>query len=258
MDLGLTGKIALVLGSTSGLGAATARRLAQEGARVVVTGRRGDVAAELAEEWGGGGVGLDVDLTEDGTVDELLARVSREVGPVDVLVLNSPGPSPSAAAELGVPDIEGAVHTLLLRQVELVRGVLPGMRDRGWGRIVGIGSSGVQSPLPRLALSNIGRAGLAAYLKSLAHDVAADGVTVNMVLPGRITTARLAGVDAATAEREGIPVEDVAKRSTAAIPMGRYGQPEEFGDAVAFVCSERASYITGEQLRVDGGLVAAY
>lgn len=257
MDLGLTGRTALVLGSTSGLGAATAQRLAQEGARVVVTGRRGDVAAELAQEWGGA-AGLHVDLTQDGAVDELLSRVSRDVGPVDVLVLNSPGPPPAPAVELDVTDIERAVDTLLLRQVELVRGVLPGMRERGWGRIVGIGSSGVQSPLPRLALSNIGRAGLAAYLKSLSHDVAADGVTVNMVLPGRITTSRLAGVDAAAAERDGVTVEEVAKRSTAAIPLGRYGQPEEFGDVVTFLCSAQASYVTGEQLRVDGGLVTAY
>jgi len=257
MDLGIEGRVALVLGSTSGLGKAAAQRLAAEGARVVVTGRRGALAQEIAEGWPGA-VGVEVDLSVEGAVDALVDQVEQGLGPVDILVLNSPGPKPAPALDVAVADVERAVDVLLLRQVELVGRVLPGMRERGWGRIVGIGSSGIQSPIPRLALSNIARAGLAAYLKSLAADVAADGVTVNMVLPGRIATDRLSTLDRNAAEREGVSAEEVAAKSHASIPMRRYGRPEEFGDTVAFIASDVATYITGEQVRVDGGLVSAY
>jgi 3-oxoacyl-[acyl-carrier protein] reductase len=243
-----------VLGSTGGLGRAVAQRLAQENATVVVTGRRGDRARELAASWPGS-LGVEVDLTAPDAVETLMAEVRDTVGPPDILVLNSPGPPPAPATDISEIQIATSLQTLLLRQVELVRAVLPGMRERGWGRIVGIGSSGIQSPLPNLALSNTARAALAGYLKTLAAETAADGVTVNMVLPGRIATDRLAGLDQAAAQRQGISTDDVARTSAATIPAGRYGAPEEFGDAVVFLASERAGYITGVQLRVDGGLV---
>jgi 3-oxoacyl-[acyl-carrier protein] reductase len=257
MDLGLHGRTALVAGSTSGLGLAVARVLAEEGARVAITGRRGDVARKEAAAIPGA-VGLEVDLSEPGSVDRLTADVTGQIGAVDVLVLNSGGPPPGTADGLSAEQVRVALETLLLRQVELVSAVLPGMRERGWGRIVGLGSSGVQQPLPRLALSNIARAGLAGYLKTLAGEVARDGVTVNMVLPGRIATDRVASLDRSAAEREGSAVAEVEARSRASIPTGRYGRPEEFAAVVAFVCSDRASYVTGEQIRCDGGLVAGY
>ncbi|WGW11251.1 SDR family oxidoreductase [Saxibacter everestensis] len=257
MDLGLNGKTALVPGSTSGLGLAVAQTLAAEGVRVAISGRRGDLAHRQAAELDGA-AGFEVDLTESGSAKRLTDAVISELGAVDILILNSGGPAPGTAAGLDAETIQRATETLLLRQVELVSQVLPAMRATGWGRIVGLGSSGIQAPIPGLALSNIARAGLAGYLKTLAAEVAADGVTVNMVLPGRIATDRLASLDRAAAEREGVDLSDVQARSRAAIPIGRYGRPAEFGAIAAFLCSEQASYITGEQIRCDGGLVGAY
>jgi 3-oxoacyl-[acyl-carrier protein] reductase len=256
MDLGLTGRRALVLGSTGGLGLAVATALAHEGARVVLCGRRGERARELAAGLPGA-AGLAVDLTRDG-VDELVADAQAAIGPLDVVVLNSGGPPPGGAVDLSTDSIRAAVETLLLRQVELVAAVLPGMRSRGWGRILAIGSSGVQAPLPGLVLSNIGRAGLAGYLKTLASEVAADGVTVNMLLPGRFDTDRSTAIDGGRAEREGLSLEEVRDESQRSIPVGRYGDPAEFGAVAAFLCSGPASYLTGEQVRCDGGYVASY
>lgn len=256
MDLGLTGRRALVLGSTGGLGLAVATALAHEGARVVLCGRRGERARELAAGLPGA-AGLAVDLTRDG-VDGLVADAEAAIGPLDVVVLNSGGPPPGGAVDLSTDAIRAAVETLLLRQVELVAAVLPGMRSRGWGRILAIGSSGVQAPLPGLVLSNIGRAGLAGYLKTLASEVAADGVTVNMLLPGRFDTDRSTAIDGGRAEREGMSLEEVRDESQRSIPVGRYGDPAEFGAVAAFLCSGPASYLTGEQVRCDGGYVASY
>lgn len=151
-----------------------------------------------------------------------------------------------------------AVETLLLAQIRLVSAVLPAMRERGWGRILAIGSSGVRQPIPNLVRSNVARAGLAAYLKTLAGEVARDGVTVNMILPGRIDTDRVAALDAGQAECRGVDVESVRRESAERIPVGRYGRPEEFADMATFLCGERASYVTGTQVRVDGGLLPEY
>lgn len=137
----------------------------------------------------------------------------------------------------------------------MIGAVLPGMRERGWGRILAIGSSGVAAPLPNLAMSNLGRAALAAYLKTLAAEVAADGVTVNMLLPGRVATDRTEALDRAAAERTGRQVEEIRAESLGLIPAGRYGDPAEFGAVAAFLCSAAASYVTGTALRCDGGLV---
>lgn len=257
MDLGIKDRTALVLGSTSGLGRAVATELAAEGARVVVTGRRAELVRELAGELKGS-VGLELDLTAPDAVESLMAAVRDAVGAVDILVLNGPGPRPAAAAGLSSADVAAAAQTLLLRQIDVVNAVLPHMTERGWGRIIAIGSSGIQSPLPNLALSNIARAGLSAYLKTLAAEVAAAGVTVNMVLPGRIATDRVASLDRAAAEREGTTHDDVASRSAASIPAGRYGRPEEFAAVVAFLAGDRAGYVTGEQVRADGGLVRGF
>jgi 3-oxoacyl-[acyl-carrier protein] reductase len=250
VDLGLTGRTALVCASTSGLGEATARALAAEGARVVVSGRRADRAEAIAAELPDA-VGVGVDLTADGAPEELVAAA----GDVDVLVLNSGGPPPSTAADIDETQIREALVPLLLAQQRLVSLVLPGMRERGWGRILGVGSSGVVAPIPGLALSNIGRAALGGYLKTLAGEVAADGVTVNLLLPGRIATARTESIDAAVAEREGVSVDEVEARTTSTIPAGRYGRATEFGAVAAFLCSDAASYVTGTATRCDGGQV---
>jgi 3-oxoacyl-[acyl-carrier protein] reductase len=151
--------------------------------------------------------------------------------------------------------MSSAFDLLIRPQHALVSSFLPGMRDRSWGRILAIGSSGVAAPLPNLALSNTGRAALAGYLKTLAAEVASDDVTVNMLLPGRIATERTRGLDCAAAQRRGITVDVIQAESRASIPAGRYGSPEEFGATAAFLCSGLASYVTGTALRCDGGLV---
>ncbi|WP_167139307.1 SDR family oxidoreductase [Diaminobutyricimonas sp. TR449] len=257
MDLGLGGKTALVLGSTSGLGLAVARALSSEGARVALTGRRGDEAERLAAELPGA-VGLQCDLTQPDSAERLVKETTQALGEIDILILNAGGPPPGRADELDSPAVRAAIDTLLIRQLEFVSLVLPTMKATGWGRIVGLGSSGVQQPLANLALSNLSRAGLAGYLKTLASEVAVDGVTVNMVLPGRIATDRVASLDRGKAERESLDIATVQERSRATIPAGRYGLPDEFGAVVAFVCSAQASYVTGEQIRCDGGLVSAF
>jgi 3-oxoacyl-[acyl-carrier protein] reductase len=247
MDLGIAGRTALVLGATSGLGRATSEALAAEGAHVVVVGRRQELVDELAATLPSA-AGVVADLTEPGAPERIVAEAEEAFGGIDVLVLNGGGPRPGLAADLGEQDVEVAVSLLVRPHVALVRGVLPGMLERGWGRIVAIGSSGVQQPLPNLTSSNLGRAALAGYLKTLAAEVAERGVTVNMVLPGRIDTDRVGQLDQAAAERSGTTPAEARASSEATIPLQRYGRPVEFA-------GEPAGYVTGEQVRVDGGLV---
>lgn len=254
MDLGIAGRTALVCASTGGLGAATARALGAEGANVVVSGRREELAKSIAAELPSA-VGVASDLTADGGPEALLAAATEAFGDIDILVLNGPGPKPATASQLDAATTARAVHDLLLVHQTLVNAVLPGMRARGWGRIVAIASSGVVQPLPNLALSNVGRTALAAYLKSLATEVAGDGVTVNLVLPGRIETDRTEALERSTAEGTGRSVAEVRAGFEQGVPAGRYGRPDEFGAAVAFLCGVPASYVTGTAVRVDGGLV---
>lgn len=254
MDLGIKGRNAVVLGGTAGLGAATAEALAADGANVVVVGRDEERAQAKASELPSA-VGVGADLTDPAAPERIVAAAREAFGEVDILVLNGGGPPPGKAADMTPDDTEAAVRLLLQPHVALVAAVLPGMTQRGWGRIVAIGSSGVQSPLPNLAASNVGRAALAGYLKTLASEVADKGVTVNMVLPGRIDTERVESLDRNAAQKAGTTVEEARAASERNIPMGRYGKPEEFGSVVAFLASERAAYVTGEQVRCDGGLV---
>ena len=256
MDLGLQGRTAVVAASTGGLGEAVARALAAEGASVVVSGRRGETARRIAGELPRA-VGVQVDLASDDAAAVLTDAAESAFGPVDIAVLNGPGPRPGTAADLAAEDLDAALSSLVRAQHRLVARVLPGMRARGWGRVLAIGSSGIVSPLAGLAASNTGRAALAGYLKTLAGEVAADGVTVNLLLPGRIATDRVASLDEATAARTGRTLEQVQAESRARIPAGRYGRPDEFGAVAAFLSSDLASYVTGVALRCDGGLVAS-
>ena len=257
MDIGVAGRTAVVLGSTSGLGWAVASTLADEGANVVLVGRREELVKERAASLPSA-VGVVADITERDGPATVLRAAEEAFGDVDILVLNGGGPPPAHAQDLDGDGIDRAVRLLLRPHVDLVRGVLPGMRQRRWGRVVAIGSSGVQQPIPNLASSNVGRAALAGYLKSLSDDVAAEGVTVNMVLPGRIDTDRVVAIDKAAAERPGTTPEEARRESEASIPAGRYGTAEEFAAVVAFLAGERASYVTGEQVRCDGGLVRSH
>ncbi|KHL01054.1 SDR family oxidoreductase [Sinomonas humi] len=254
MDLGITGKTAFVSASTSGLGLAVARALAAEGARVAITGRRRELAEQIAESLPGA-VAIGADLLAPGAIASAVDQAEERLGPIDIAVLNGPGPRPSTAAELSSEELAIAFDRLVRPQHDLISRVLPGMRQRRWGRVLAVGSSGIVAPLPNLASSNAGRAALANYLKTLAAEVAADGVTVNLLLPGRIATDRVAELDADAASRRGISVDEVQHESREGIPARRYGTPEEFGAAAAFLCSAPASYITGVALRCDGGLV---
>ncbi|HLU56178.1 MAG TPA: SDR family oxidoreductase [Pseudonocardia sp.] len=257
MDTGLKGRTAVVPGASSGLGLAVARSLAAEGANVVLGGRRGELVREEAAKLPSA-VGVEVDITDPAAADALVGAAIERFGPVDVLVLNGGGPPPGTAVDFTPEQLTDAVNLLVAPHQRLVRAVLPGMRERGFGRIVAIGSSGVQSPIERLVASNAGRAALAGYLKTLASEVAADGVTVNMVLPGRIATDRVGVLDRANAERTGKTEEEVREAAMAAIPAKRYGTPEEFAAVVTFLASTAASYVTGEQVRCDGGLVRTH
>jgi 3-oxoacyl-[acyl-carrier protein] reductase len=254
MDLGFGGRTALVCSSTQGIGEAIASALATEGAKTVVSGRRGARAKEIAARLPHA-VGVETDLLAPRGPEELFQATVDSFGPPDVLVLNGPGPRPGQAVDLTVEDVGAAIEATVLPHIRLISLALPAMRARGWGRILAVGSSGIAAPLANLALSNLGRAGLAGYLKTLAAEVAADGVTVNLLLPGRIRTDRTAAVDAANAERTHRTVAEVERESVAAIPAGRYGRPSEFGATAAFLCSAPASYVTGVALRCDGGLV---
>ncbi|MDP9443254.1 MAG: SDR family oxidoreductase [Actinomycetota bacterium] len=257
MDTGLSGRTAIVPGSTAGIGRAVAEALAAEGMNVVVAGRREPLAREVAASLPSA-VGVQADLTTAAGTEAVVAAATTHFGRVDVLVLNGGGPPPGRAVDVDAEAAQQAVQLLLLPHVRLVQAVLPAMREAGWGRIVAVGSSGVQQPLDRLAASNVGRAALAGYLKTLATEVAADGVTVNMVLPGRIDTDRVAALDRAAAERAGTTTGDARRRVEETIPVGRYGRPQEFAAVVTFLASAAASYVTGAQVRCDGGLVRSH
>jgi 3-oxoacyl-[acyl-carrier protein] reductase len=245
MELGLDGRVALVTGASKGLGRATAAELVAEGARVAITSRSAERIEATAAEIGASGFVHDsADL--DG-IPGLIESVEAELGPVDVLVASTGGPPPGADP-LGFTrdQWEAAYRSLVLAPMALIERVIPGMRERGFGRVVSVGSSTVREPIPGLMLSNSHRAGLVGALKTIAREVARDGVTVNSVLPGRIATDRLADSHGS--------IEAAAEAAKQDVPAGRLGKPEEMGAAAAFLCSEQAAYITGVALLVDGGV----
>ena len=258
MNLGLHDRRALVGGATSGLGAAIASALADEGCRLVLWSRKQERLDDAAAQLRSRGVAVET-VAADAATPEAAAVVAAEAqekfGGIDVLVLNAGGPPTSDSRATTDDDWRRALQLLLLTPVALASTLLPAMRERGWGRIVAVLSSGVREPIPGLVYSNAGRVALAAWLKTVSRDVASDGVTVNGVVPGRIRTARTTALDAARAEREGRNVDEVRAESTSQIPVGRYGDPDEFAAAVAFLCSARASYQTGTFVTVDGGML---
>jgi len=260
MDLGLTGKTALVLGASSGLGRAIALGLAREGANVAVAARNEAALAALAGEIEALGVrALPVrwDLADLTVIDGNIAAVEASVGPVDILINNTGGPPPTTASGQS-PDLWTAQFQAMVASVIATTDrVLPGMIARRWGRIITSTSSGVIAPIANLALSNALRLSLVGWSKTLAREVARDGVTCNIVVPGRIATDRTRFLDEKRAEREGRSIDQVEAASLGAIPVGRYGDPAEYADVVAFLASTRASYVTGSTVRVDGGQIAS-
>ncbi|QHC35605.1 SDR family oxidoreductase [Komagataeibacter xylinus] len=262
MDLGLKGKRALVLGASQGLGRAIATELAQEGADVALMARREDVLQQVKTELdalsGGGRIMVaQADLADEASVKTAYQAVQGSFGGVDILVLVSGGPPPGGAEAPSSEVWRQQYELLMLAPMALVKMALPGMKANHWGRIITVASSGIVQPIPRLSISNTLRSGFVAWSKTLASDVAADGITANVIVPGRIATDRVAQLDQGNATRSGITVDEVKAQSRAKIPMGRYGEPREFAAMAAFLVSERASYVTGSIVRVDGGLITA-
>ena len=252
MDLGLAGKVALVTGSTSGLGLASAKALAAEGVSVAICGRRGDLAEREAAAMPGA-IGLQADITDPATPQRLVRSTVDAFGRIDILVGSTGGPPPGTALDVDADAYDGALDLLVKPMVRLSHLVLPSMRERRWGRIVFVTSGSVREPIPILVLSNAVRMAVHGFAKSLARQVAGDGVTVNCVLPGRIATDRVESLDRASADSSGRSIDDVQEAARRGIPVGRYGLPDEFGAMVAFLCSKQASYVTGASVPVDGG-----
>jgi 3-oxoacyl-[acyl-carrier protein] reductase len=245
MDLGIDGKVALVTGASQGIGKAIAGALAQEGARVAVSSRsRERIDAAAADV---GATAFVLDSADLDAIPSTVEEVERALGPIEILVCNTGGP-PANADPLGFSrdQWETAYRTLVLAQMALVERVVPGMRDRGFGRIVNVASTSVREPIANLMLSNAHRASMIAAFKTIARSVAGDGVTLNTVLPGRIATERAYSLSGSPEAAEEAAAQEV--------PAGRMGRPDEMAAAVAFLCSVPAAYVTGETLAVDGGL----
>src|SRR5215211_7835870 len=237
MDLGIEGKTALVMGASKGIGRGIAEALAREGARV----------AEAAGGIQGETVPFEAHTSDLDRLAELPGEVEAELGPVEILVTNTGGPPLGGALDHAHEEWQEAYGSLVLAPRTLVEAVIPGMRERSWGRIVNVGSSSVREPIPHLTLSNANRMAAVGLFKTLASEVAGDGITVNTVATGRFATDRLASNWGSWEEMERSAAEGV--------PAGRLGQPEEFGDLVAFMCSDRAAYLTGVVIPLDGGLL---
>ncbi|CAN5212490.1 SDR family oxidoreductase [soil metagenome] len=258
MDLGLSGKVALVAGSSRGLGRAIAEELAAEGASLVLCSRQEDSLQEARsaiEQRGASVIAVAADLAEPAQVERVVEAGMREFGRIDILVTNAGGP-PAGPFEQHSPEAwDRAVQLTLGSVLNLTRAVLPGMKERRWGRILNVTSIAVKQPVEGLILSNSVRAAVTGFARTLANEIAPWGITVNNVLPGYTRTERLNELTAANSKAKGISQEEARAAWEAQIPMGRLGEPREFAALVAFLASERASYITGTSITVDGGWV---
>ena len=259
MDLGLTNKVAMVGGASKGLGFAVARALAAEGALVSIASRDTDAVARAAEtinaDGGGRVVAVAADLSRADAIAAWHSATMREFGGVDLLFANTGGPPAGTALSFDDAAWQSAFELLLMSAIRTVRLVVPSMRARGGGAILFGTSSTVKEPVPSLALSNVMRSGVTSFAKTLSLELAADKIRVNTLIPGRIATDRLQHLDEINAKKAGVALEEQQKRGGAAIPLGRYGAPDDFGRVGAFLLSDAASYITGSSVQVDGGLI---
>jgi 3-oxoacyl-[acyl-carrier protein] reductase len=260
MDLGISGKTALVLGASGGLGRAMAIALAAEGARVAVAarGQAGlDETARIIRDAGGEAYTIVWDVADRDVIAANVAAVEKTLGPIDILINNTGGPPPTPAAGQDPALWLEKFNAMVLSVIAITDAILPGMRRRKWGRVVTSTSAGVIAPIPNLGLSNSLRAVLHGWSKTLSREVAADGVTCNVIVPGRIATDRITFLDGERAKREGASIEDVEAANTGAIPVGRMGEPAEYGAVAAFLASVPAAYVTGAVIRVDGGAIGS-
>jgi 3-oxoacyl-[acyl-carrier protein] reductase len=257
MDLGLNGRVALVAAASRGLGKAVATALAEEGARVAMFARRQEAieaaAAEVRRRSGAEVLPLEADVNRPEDLERVVKATVDRFGRLDILINNAGGPPPGTFDTLTEEQWQQAVNLTLMSAVRLTRLALPHLRTQGGGRIINLTSSSTREPVPNLMLSNAIRSAVAGWAKTLATELAPENILVNCVAPGRIETERLQELDGANAQRQGRPVEEIRRANEVANPLGRYGKPEEFAAAVAFLASDRASYITGITLYVDGG-----
>jgi 3-oxoacyl-[acyl-carrier protein] reductase len=251
MDHGITGRVALIMGGSSGLGLAIAKSLADEGAIIELAGRdaeRADAAAAGLRAGGHDAIGTAVDAVNEAAVSTWVDDVVKRRGRLDIVVANAGGPRKATATQATIDEYRAAAELNLFASIRLTHLTLPHLRAGEWGRVIYVGSRSVREPIPALALSNTARAGLLGYMKSLVRDLGPAGVTVNMLAPGQVLTERMArGLGELPSP------EEIAK----SIPLGRYGRPEEFGAAALFLASEQAGFITGVVLPVDGGIIRA-
>jgi 3-oxoacyl-[acyl-carrier protein] reductase len=247
VDLGIDGKVALVMGASRGIGRGIAAALAREGARVAISSRSEDSLKAAAEQ-------IDIDArpfaADTSDLERLAAlpgEVEKELGPIEILVTNTGGPPPGGVLDFERDQWQEAYRSLVLAPQVLISAVVPGMRERGWGRIVNVGSSSTREPIPGLALSNVHRMAAVGMFKTLATEIAGDGITVNTVATGMFATDRLADTSGSLAAAE--------EHAANAVAAGRLGLPDEYGDLVAFLASERAAYLTGAVIPLDGGML---
>ena len=257
MDLGIGGKTALVCASSKGLGLGCAQALAAAGVNLVMNARGADALEAAAE---------DIRATHGVSVQTVAADITSEAGrgavlkaagTPDILVNNAGGPPPGLWSDWDRDDFIAALDANMLTPIALMKASLPGMMDRGWGRVVNITSQSVKAPIPQLGLSNAARTGLTGYVAGTARQVAGHGVTINNLLPGIHATDRANALDGPVAEREGISLEEAQARRSATIPAGRYGTLEDFGATCAFLCSVHAGFIVGQNILLDGGATNA-
>jgi 3-oxoacyl-[acyl-carrier protein] reductase len=255
MDLALTGKVAMVAGASRGLGFAVAQALAQEGARVSISSRDEKAICGAARQIGGEVLAMPADVTSADAIAHWAAATVQKFGGIDLLFTNSGGPPAGAALSFDDTAWQKAADLLLFSTLRLVRAAVPSMQARGGGAILMSTSSSVKEPIQNLGLSTVLRASVSALAKTLALELASSHIRVNQIIPGRIDTDRVRQLDEINGRKQGISAEQAKQKSMSAIPLGRYGRPEEFGRVAAFLLSPAAAYMTGATVQVDGGVI---
>lgn len=255
MDLGLTGKVAMVAGASRGLGYAVAKALADEGARVSIASRDDAAIRAAAQRIGGDVLAVPLDVKSADGIREWAAAIEKKFGGIDLLFTNSGGPPTGSTLSFDDHAWQDSVDLLLFSTLRMIRAAVPSMQKRGGGAILVSTSSSVKEPALNLGLSTVLRSAVSALAKTLALELAVERIRVNQIIPGRIDTDRVKQLDDINASKHGITPEEAKRRAISTIPMGRYGEIEEFGRVGAFLLSDAAAYVTGATVQVDGGLI---